>query len=610
MALVNITINGRQLHARVGQTVLEAAAAAGIDIPALCNHPALKPEGACRVCLVEIEKQRTLQPACTFPVIEGMVVQTESEKVIAARKFALQMLFSERTHYCMVCPTSGSDHSTDCELQKLAYRYGMECWNYAPNYHKHWPVDASRKYIIMDHGRCILCRRCIRACDQIAANHALGIQQRGAKSMVTADDGLPVGTSSCVSCGTCVQICPTGALTDRRSSYMGHETEVKRTKATCMGCSVGCGVEGLTRDNVLLRIEGDWSAPNHGLLCSDGRFDACDMPLPRLKAPLLRRDGKLVEVSWSEALGAAAKRLGEAKRVAGLVSPRTINENLVAFSCFFNELLKSDEVALLYGGVPPVELGTPATLEDLPQSDCVIIVGGNPVKHQKVIAYLAKRAFDHEAKIVIVNNGSTDELDALSDMRLRLDGIAHQSASPFEMLRYTYHLRLDGIAKLRGMVEPAKRPVVLYGPNLSTAAYAALRGLSDKVKFLPLVEGTNAAGAAALGLTARAVQGDVLYVLAGDEVPSGQQLPKAEFTIVQAAYRSAWTDAADVVLPARIWSEKKGHIVNMEGRQLPVVPLLEAPKDIRADWVPLAMLSAVMGHPVLFGSMGEVQVSL
>ena len=209
--LVNITVNGRQIHARAGQTVLQAAAAAGIDIPALCHHPALPPEGACRVCLVEIEKQRTLQPACTFPVSEGLVVHTETERVVAARVFALQMIFSERAHYCMFCPASGSDNTTDCELQKLAYRYGLTNWAYAPNYQKQWPVDASGRHFVLDHGRCILCRRCVRACREISANHTLGVHQRGARTLIGADDDQPLGQSSCVSCGSCLQVCPTGA---------------------------------------------------------------------------------------------------------------------------------------------------------------------------------------------------------------------------------------------------------------------------------------------------------------------------------------------------------------------------------------------------------------
>lgn len=606
--VVNITINGRAIHARAGQTVLEAAAAAGIDIPALCYHPALPPEGACRVCLVEIDQQRTLQPACTFPVFDGMVVQTESERVVAARVFALQMIFSERSHYCMFCQASGSDSNTDCELQKLAYRYGMTCWEHAPNTQKSWPLDASGSYFVFDQSRCILCRRCVRACREISANHTLGVHQRGARTMICADDNVPLGESSCVSCGSCLQVCPTGALMDRRSAYLGHETDVQRTKTTCLGCSVGCAIECLTRDNILLRIEGDWDGHNGGLLCREGRFEAIGTKPPRVLQPLVRRDGELLPASWGEAFEVTARRLRETRNVAGLVSPRTINEGLVAFSCFFNEVLNSDEVALLHGDVPP-EVGEPASIEDLSAADCVVVVGGDLLANQKVVGYLTKRAVDRGAQLVVVNDAKTD-LDQYAHQRMKLDAIAHTGASPFERLRYTYHLRLEGISKVKSAVESARSPVVLYGPNLSIAVYAALRGLARKARFLPLIEGVNAAGAARLGLTARAVQGDALFVLASDELPNGKDLPAAAFTVIQSAYRTAWTERADVVLPARLWTEKQGTIVNLEGRELPVVPLAAAPRDIHPDWVTLATLSSLMGNAVLYGSMADVQRSL
>jgi len=185
MATVNITINGQKITARAGSTVLEAAQDAGVDIPTLCHHPALTNWGACRMCLVEIEKQRTLQPACTFPVTEGMVVHTESEKVVNARKFVLELLFSERNHYCMYCQMSG-----DCELQNLAYRYGLDSWLY-PRPYTPMPVDATRQYFVMDHNRCILCRRCVRACGELVGNHTLGVRERGANSMICADMNVP-----------------------------------------------------------------------------------------------------------------------------------------------------------------------------------------------------------------------------------------------------------------------------------------------------------------------------------------------------------------------------------------------------------------------------------
>lgn len=608
-ALVNITINGQAIQASAGQTVMQAAEAAGIAIPGLCHHPHLKPEGACRLCLVEIEKQRALQPACTFPVAEGLVVHTETEKVVASRKGSLQMIFSERSHYCMFCAMSGSCQSTDCELQKLAYQYGISCWEYPPDYRKRWPVDATRKYFVMDHSRCILCRRCVRACASIAANHTLGVHQRGARTMIGADDDVPFGQSSCVSCGTCLQVCPTGALADRRSAYMGHEAEVKRTKATCLACAVGCGIQALIKDNQLLRVEGDWEADNGGLLCASGRFEVTEPKPERILWPMVRQDGKLVEASWDKALTVVAARFKESQSVAGLASPRLTNESLAAFVCFFHEVLESNEVALLYGEVPPLDLGRAGSLKTVSEADCIAIIGGDPLEEQKVVGYLVKRSFDNDARIIVVNDSPTP-LERYAQTHLHLEDISHPTASPFQRLRTIYHLRVSGISQLKAAIESAQRPLVLYGPGLSTTVYAALRALPPKVRFLPLVKGTNAIGAARLGLHAQGVAGESLYVLLGDDMPDGQALPPRQFTVVQAAYRSAWTEQADVVLPDRIWAEQKGHVVNMEGHNLAVLPLLEAPKSVHAPWETLLRLSVRMGVALSYDEVSEISMAL
>ena len=590
-----LTINGRPVQARVGQTVYEAAAAAGIRIPVLCHHPRLQPHGACRICLVEIEKQRSLHPSCTYPVSEGMVVRTDTPAVIASRKASLHLIFSERTHYCMFCPASGSGETTDCELQKLGYEHGLDCWSYAPNYQKQWPVDASRKYFVMDHGRCILCRRCLRACDEIAANHTLGLTQRGARALVCADDEVPFGESTCVSCGTCLQVCPTGALHDRQSVYLGHESQVTRTAATCVGCALGCGIQVITRDHHLLRVEGDWNAPNGGLLCAAGRFEVVEPKPARILQPYVKRDGQPTTASWDEALTQVAEKFGEAHLVAGVASPRLTSESLAAFACFFQDVLESSEVALLQGEVPPLDLGAMASLRDVAEADCIALIGGNPGEHQKVLRHLIRRALDRGARLLIVNDESTG-LDPWAELHLDLEDISFHAASPFEKLKTTYHLRVSGLLQLRKAIEPAQRPVLLYGAGLSSTVYSALRSLPEKARFLPLVKGTNAVGAARLGLDPRPVRGDALYVLLGDDLPDGQALPQSEFTVVQAACRSRWTDAADVVLPSPTWAEQRGHIVNLGGRRLPVVQLLPAPASVLAPWQTLAKLAERMGE--------------
>ncbi|HSO26436.1 MAG TPA: 2Fe-2S iron-sulfur cluster-binding protein, partial [Anaerolineales bacterium] len=213
--MIPITINDQALEVAPGTTVLNAARSAGIEIPTLCDHPAVKPYGGCRLCVVEVEGIRTLQASCTLPVFPNMVVRTQTPKVHDARRFILSMLFSERNHFCMFCQKTDGD----CELQNAAYDEEMTHWPIQPNWNP-YPLDTSHPYLALDHNRCILCRRCVRACTDLVGNATLDIQNRGANSFLVADYGLPWGESSCIRCGTCAQICPTGAMIDIFGAYI------------------------------------------------------------------------------------------------------------------------------------------------------------------------------------------------------------------------------------------------------------------------------------------------------------------------------------------------------------------------------------------------------
>jgi formate dehydrogenase major subunit len=218
------------------------------------------------------------------------------------------MIFSERNHFCPYCEMSGS-----CELQNLGYRYQVDHWVFS-TYTKPFPLDATHKYYLMDHNRCVLCGRCIRACEELVANHTLGLGQRGSESMVHADANIPLGESSCISCGTCTQVCPTGALFYKRSAFMGKDSLTTKVKSTCNQCGIGCGTEVVTRGGNVLGILGDWDAPvNKGLLCKMGRFEPLYDSRQRLTAPLLRTKGKLKEISWEEAIQTLAKQIKTVK---------------------------------------------------------------------------------------------------------------------------------------------------------------------------------------------------------------------------------------------------------------------------------------------------------
>jgi formate dehydrogenase alpha subunit len=338
MALVNITINGRKVQARAGQTVLEAATEADINIPVLCHHPALPPEGACRICLVEIEKQRTLQPACTFPVTEGMVVYTHSPKVVEARKFALELLISDHPLDCMTCDATG-----DCLLQDLAYEYGVKGDRY-PGLRHQYPIDDPNPFIQVDRNKCILCRRCVRACNYINGVEAISVFYRGFNAHIGfGTDGF-MAESPCEFCGSCVAVCPTAALWPKMALGQGRLWQLRRVDTICSYCGVGCRIGLDVKDGQIVKVESAWDGPaSHGWTCVKGRFgyDYVNHP-DRLTRPLVRREllddqrpttndegqierssfvvrrsSEFVEVDWETALTLVAEKFMEVKYTHG-----------------------------------------------------------------------------------------------------------------------------------------------------------------------------------------------------------------------------------------------------------------------------------------------------
>ncbi|MGQ9552487.1 MAG: molybdopterin-dependent oxidoreductase [Anaerolineae bacterium] len=554
MAALTIYINGQEVEAEEGSTILDAAKAAGIPIPTLCHHPALAEWGACRMCLVEIEPRGLLHPACTYPVSSGLRVQTHSEKVIRARKYVLQWLFSERNHYCMYCEASG-----ECELQALAYEHELAHWLWArPN--TPMPVDASRQYFVMDHNRCILCRRCVRACSEMSAVHTLSTGQRGAKTMVVADLDVPFGESSCISCGSCLQVCPTGALIDRHSAYMGRDEQLEATPSTCMGCSVGCGIVGRTRLGQLLRIEGDWGASvNKGLLCRLGRFAPLYVTAARLTTPMRRLEGRLQPCSWEEALGVVAEKMMAAemdKGVAVLVSSRATNEELEAVHKSGN-----NRVLALYGGASVIEAPGPTCgLADVERAGAVVAIAADLDDEHEVVACLARRAFDNGARLYLLG-GKTDRLAAWAEVTAGLDQAKDVACE---------------VADITDVI-------VLYGPAATAESLMAFAHMAN-VRYLGLPLGVNTIAATAKGIGH--LPGDdygLLYVYAADDPAATVPAVQAEFVVAHACYRSPLTEVADVVLPALRWSEKEGHLTNLEGKELVVRRLVPAPATLRDD---------------------------
>lgn len=574
MASLNIRINDRKITAESGQTVLAAASAAGIEIPTLCHHPALKPIGACRLCLVEIKGQRGLQPACTFPATRGMAIQTESPRVVEARKFVLELIFSERNHFCMVCEMSG-----DCELQKLGYRYGLDHWMY-PTYTQNFPVDASAKNFLLDHNRCVLCRRCVRACSELAANHTLDLRQRGALTMLTADMNVALAQSSCISCGVCLDVCPTGALVDKRSAFLGRDCDSEHIASICSQCSVGCGVEIVTRANSVLRIRGRWDAPvNAGVLCQKGRFESLGDDRSRILSPLKRLNGTQLPADWDDLLQLTAERLAAVapQHLGLLTSTLATNEVLHLLNELFCRHLMARYVDLMNPVAPSPPSVPKGTLADLSRSDCIVVTGTDPVKTHPVASMLIRRSADHDARLIVIEDQET-ALAAYADQVLK-------TSQTDVALRFALQ---------------AQWPVVVYGNFVSDKVFTSLKKLV-KAAYIALQPGVNTHAAVSLGLHQHIDFASlaVLYVLAGEQHEQlnevAAKIAPQTFVVVQASYASPLTRRADLVLPTAIWLERSGSLTNTDGIVQKVRAVRAPQGQSKPDWEIVRMLIEKLG---------------
>jgi len=630
--MITLTIDGKQVEAKEGMTVLEAAKASGIHIPTLCHHPSLTPYGGCRLCLVEIEGARTLQPSCTMPAGNGMVIKTNTETVRTTRKFVLDMIFSERNHFCPYCEVSGGD----CELQKSAYEQGMTHWSFQPNWIP-FEVDASHPYIIMDQNRCILCRRCVRACAELVGNSTLGFEERGAKSQLIADLAVPLGESSCISCGTCVQVCPTGSLIDRWSAYRGLEKDVESHPTICVGCSIGCNIDVQTRNNSIVRIYGDWDGGvNGGVICKVGRFYPMTDQRERITSPMMRVDGQLKKVSWEEALEAIAKKLQplagkDGDGMAAVASTRLSTESLHLFKNIFKDGLKSSMVTTTEQGVNTSifskvaeQLGKPfeAKLDDVEKADLFIVVGADIVNEHEVIGFFVKRARLENSALYLVDQ-STNSLENLADGVLRAEsygeiakgikaamvklGLAEDpSIQPDALLAEAVkatEISDEVFMKAAYAFASAQQPAIIMGSSVSEMqCIKEWVSLSEMIKgsMVTLKGGANSLAAAQYNLdTALKVNGhQAAFIALGDEDPTEKfnaLFEKVSFLAVQATYVSRLSARADVVLPVQNWAEQNGHYLNSDGRLQESIAAITGPAYAWSNQQVLESLAKKLG---------------
>jgi NADH-quinone oxidoreductase chain G len=397
---VTLRIDDQEVSVRPGTTVLEAAQQLGIEIPTFCHHARLVPVGACRMCLVEIERMRGLQTACSTHVRDGMVVRTATPEVLKTRRQSLEFLLLHHPLDCPVCDKGG-----ECELQDQAFEWGPgESRFIEAKRHKAKAYPLS-DHIILDQERCVLCRRCERFMQEWAGDQQIDVFERGRKSII---DLFPGQKFDSLFAGNTVDLCPVGALTSRVFRFRARVWEVERVPSVCIACGVGCNVTLDVKNDELRRIVPRLNREvNDRWMCDRGRFDHSFVEREdRLKTPLIRRGGELQPATWDEALSLVAGRLAAVAQehgrdsVGGIGSAWVTNEANYLFQKLFRTVIGTNN--LDYPGRMPYAAQPVGAMADLRRADSVFLLGLDLLASSPLVGLFMRRiAIMYGVKLIV-----------------------------------------------------------------------------------------------------------------------------------------------------------------------------------------------------------------
>lgn len=422
MSSVDLIIDGFVVTVPPGTSVLQAAAKAGINIPRLCATDRLKPVGSCRLCVVEIEGRKGYPSSCTTTAEAGMVVRTQTERLQTLRRNIMELYISDHPLECLTCGANG-----DCELQIQAGQVGLRQVRYTGGAnHCSLKKDESNPYFTYDSAKCILCNRCVRACDEIQGSFALSITDRGFASRVSPGPGGQFMGSACVSCGACVQVCPTAALLEKSVLEMGQPEHSIIT--TCAYCGVGCSLRAeMKGDRVVRMVPWEDGKANAGHSCVKGRFAwGYATHRDRVTQPMIR--DRITDpwrtVSWDEAIGYAASRLKALQAtygkdcVGGITSSRCTNEETYLVQKLIRAALGTNNVDTCarvchaptgygLGQAFGTSAGT-QTFKSVAQADVIMVIGANPTDAHPVFAARLKQRVRAGARLIVLDPRATE----------------------------------------------------------------------------------------------------------------------------------------------------------------------------------------------------------
>ena len=657
MADVNITVDGKKVAAPAGTLLIEACKTVGIEVPSFCYYPNLSLQGACRMCLVKVEKMPKLQTACTTVITEGMAVTTESDEIKQARKSMVELLLGNHPLDCPVCDAGG-----ECELQDMTFSYGAAESKYMePKNHKE--EQQWSPVVFFDRPRCILCYRCVRVCGEGMDVWALGVQNRGVSSVIAPnkEDHL-----ECEECGMCIDICPVGALTSGAYRYKTRPWEMNHVGTTCTHCADGCKTTlGVRRSDTGMEIvrgdNRDKSGVNGDFLCIKGRyaFDFANHE-DRLTQPLIRKDGRLTPATWEEAFELVGKKLAEIRDTNGggaigvIGSNRTTNEENYLLQKFARVVLKTNNIdhhrtadfpafaAALAG-----KDGLTASMRDVATAPAILLIGNNPTDQHPLLAWQIRNAVRlHGARLYVINSKKIK----LSRQAVRFSQVAAGAEGKIGAFLAGDDSAADGLlsgdssrdslTSLRDKLRGEQNLVIIFGSEIRGKDIASLVKFGSAIqgaKFVCLSDYANSRGAADMGLYPDLLPGyqsvssaskfreewqempsvpgltmpemlngatsgklKALYIVGANPVDQFKLHPTAlakGFVIVQDMFLTETAAVADVVLPASNAYEKSGTFTNTCG-DIQLVKKAGEVSGAKSDFEMIVRIADATGYDV------------